>query len=121
MNIFEFLKSEKKSEKIEEFKSKNNTYKDKFDRYRFLMKNNRHENILVATYLIAILVEYLNYSEAVQSLECEHNPHRNFLLEEIYKEIEEMTENISAGKIYVTAFLDFKTFKKFSESLAWET
>lgn len=32
-----------------------------------------------------------------------------------------MTENISAGKIYVTAFLDFKTFKKFSESLAWET
>ena len=37
------------------------------------------------------------------------------------KEIEEMTENISAGKIYVTAFLDFKTFKKFSETLAWET
>ena len=29
------------------------------------------------------------------------------------KEIEEMTENVSAGKIYVTAFLDFKTFKKF--------
>ena len=37
------------------------------------------------------------------------------------KEIEGMTENVSAGKIYVTAFLDFKTFKKFSESLAWET
>lgn len=37
------------------------------------------------------------------------------------KEIEEMTESVSAGKIYVTAFLDFKTFKKFSESLAWET
>ena len=37
------------------------------------------------------------------------------------KEIEEMTENVSAGKIYVTAFLDFKTFKKVSESLAWET
>ena len=34
------------------------------------------------------------------------------------KEIEEMTENVLAGKIYVTAFLDFKTFKKFSESLA---
>ncbi|WP_083799372.1 BsuBI/PstI family type II restriction endonuclease [Peptostreptococcus stomatis] len=27
------------------------------------------------------------------------------------KEIEKMTENVSAGKIYVTAFLDFKTFK----------
>ena len=37
------------------------------------------------------------------------------------KEIEEMTQRVSAGKIYVTAFLDFKTFKKFSESLAWET
>lgn len=37
------------------------------------------------------------------------------------KEIEEMTKNVNVGKIYVTAFLDFKTFKKFSESLAWET
>ena len=37
------------------------------------------------------------------------------------KEIEEMTEGVAAGKIYVTAFLDFKTFKKFSETLAWET
>jgi len=37
------------------------------------------------------------------------------------KEIEEMTKNVSAGKIYVTAFLDFKTFKRFSDFLAWET
>ena len=37
------------------------------------------------------------------------------------KEIEEMTINVALEKIYVTAFLDFKTFKKFSESLAWET
>lgn len=37
------------------------------------------------------------------------------------KEIEEMTTGVTAGKIYVTAFLDFKTFKQFSESLAWET
>ena len=37
------------------------------------------------------------------------------------KEINEMTVNVSAGKIFVTAFLDFKTFKKFSETLAWET
>ena len=32
-----------------------------------------------------------------------------------------MTKNVTAGKIFVTAFLDMKTFKKFSESLAWET
>ena len=37
------------------------------------------------------------------------------------KEIEEMTADVSAGRIYVTAFLNFKTFKKFAESLAWET
>lgn len=36
-------------------------------------------------------------------------------------EIEKMTEKVTTGKIYVTAFLDFKTYKKFSESLAWET
>lgn len=36
-------------------------------------------------------------------------------------EINEMTADVSAGKIFVTAFLDFKTFKKFSETLAWET
>ena len=37
------------------------------------------------------------------------------------REIEEMTSEVTAGKIYVTAFLDFKTFKQFSELLAWET
>ena len=36
-------------------------------------------------------------------------------------EIEEMTKDAKAGKVYVTAFLDFKTYKKFSEELAWET
>jgi len=36
-------------------------------------------------------------------------------------EIQELTKNVSAGKIYVTAFLDFKTYKKFAEELAWET
>lgn len=37
------------------------------------------------------------------------------------KEIEEMTAAVTAGKVYVTAFLNFKAFKKFSEALAWET
>lgn len=36
-------------------------------------------------------------------------------------EIAAMTENVSSGKIFITAFLDFATFKKFSEQLAWET
>lgn len=36
-------------------------------------------------------------------------------------EISEMTKNVTAGKIFVTAFMDFKTYKKFSDELAWET
>lgn len=36
-------------------------------------------------------------------------------------EIEDLTRNVKAGKIFVTAFLDFKTYKKFAEDLAWET
>ena len=36
-------------------------------------------------------------------------------------EISNMTKNVKSGKIFVTAFLDFATYKKFSASLAWET
>lgn len=36
-------------------------------------------------------------------------------------DIKNMTSNVKSGKIYVTAFLDFKKYKNFSEKLAWET
>jgi len=36
-------------------------------------------------------------------------------------EISQATKNVTAGKIFVTAFLDLKTYKKFSDVLAWET
>lgn len=36
-------------------------------------------------------------------------------------ELDELTQNVTAGKIFVTAFLDFKTYKKFASDLAWET
>ena len=32
-----------------------------------------------------------------------------------------MTKQVKAGKIYVTAFLNFNTYKRFSSDLAWET
>lgn len=35
--------------------------------------------------------------------------------------ISEMTKNVKAGKIFVTAFQTFSVYKKFSEDLAWET
>ena len=51
--------------------------------------------------------------------------YRGAALPEVLEELLSMarlTLGVSlAGKIYVTAFLDFKTFKKFSEALAWET
>ncbi len=36
-------------------------------------------------------------------------------------EINRMTQKVQIGKIFVTAFLDMKVFKKFSEEIAWET
>lgn len=32
-----------------------------------------------------------------------------------------MTQHVDCGKIFVTAFLDFKKYKRFSEQIAWET
>ncbi len=57
--------------------------------------------------------DWLYFVEAVTSV-GPMNPKRIL-------EIEAMTEKVKAVKIYVTAFLDFRTFKKFSEQLAWET
>ena len=37
------------------------------------------------------------------------------------RDINQMTEGVKSGKIFVTAFLDFSKFKRFSEQLAWET
>lgn len=36
-------------------------------------------------------------------------------------EIEAMTENVRTRKVYITAFPDFRTFKRFAELIAWET
>lgn len=36
-------------------------------------------------------------------------------------EIQDMTKNVTSGKIFVTAFPDRATYKKFCSDLAWET
>ena len=36
-------------------------------------------------------------------------------------EIKEMTSHVGVGKLFVTAFLDRKTYQRFSSELAWET
>ncbi|HFZ4320682.1 TPA: BsuBI/PstI family type II restriction endonuclease, partial [Streptococcus pneumoniae] len=35
--------------------------------------------------------------------------------------MEEITKDCDAGNIYITAFQDFKTYKKFANSIAWDT
>lgn len=56
---------------------------------------------------------WLFFIEAVTSV-GEISPKRIF-------EIEEMTKYSNAGNVYVTAFPDFKTYKKFAHNLTWET
>ena len=41
--------------------------------------------------------------------------------EERLRDIEELTKNVDAGNVYVTAFPNFKTYKSFSQELAWDT
>ena len=36
-------------------------------------------------------------------------------------EIDKLTKNVKAGKIYVTAFLNLETYKQFIKEIAWET
>jgi hypothetical protein len=36
-------------------------------------------------------------------------------------ELEELLKNSNVGKVYVTAFLEFSDFKKYSKEIAWET
>lgn len=56
---------------------------------------------------------WLYFIEAVTSV----GPINNKRVEEIKR----LSEDSTAGIIFVTAFPDFKTFKKFSQELAWDT
>ncbi len=58
-------------------------------------------------------VDWIYFVEAVTSV-GPMNPKRLI-------EIAEMTSGVKSGMIYVTAFLDFETYKTFSSELAWET
>lgn len=37
------------------------------------------------------------------------------------RELDDLTASVPCAKIYITAFPDFKTFKKFADKLAWDT
>lgn len=60
--------------------------KDRFNRY-IQFVTNQDDKIQTAKYLISIIVEYLNFYESIQSLECEHGTRDNSIIEEIYRKI----------------------------------
>lgn len=57
--------------------------------------------------------DWLYFIEAVDSV-GPMNPAR-------INDIKKMTANVSSGKVFVSAFLTFSKYKKFSSQLAWET
>ena len=94
---------------------------DTTDKYLFL-KEERFNELKIETFAHDKLPDvvlydeqqnWLYFIEAVTSV-GEINPKRII-------EIEEITRNCSAGNIYITAFQDFKTYKKFANNLAWDT
>lgn len=87
MSFFLFIKRLfKKSEEL----SIENDNEIRFNRYIDLIENNvmGYNKAKVAGYLIALIVEYLNNCEAINSLEYEHTSPDNSLIEQIYKKIE---------------------------------
>lgn len=46
---------------------------------------------------------------------------RDFISSKRQQELERLFKKCKAGKIYVTAFLDFTTYKKYANDIAWDT
>jgi hypothetical protein len=88
--MFEFLKKKTNNMSCESETDKNKVAIDRFQRYLNLVNKNRfgYAPVQCAKILIKIIVEYLNYEEALQSFEKEHGIQNNTLIEEIYLKIE---------------------------------
>ena len=88
--MFEFLKKKTNNMSCESETDKNKVAIDRFQRYLNLVNKNRfgYAPVQCAKILIKIIVEYLNYEEALQSFEKEHVIQNNTLIEEIYLKIE---------------------------------
>lgn len=72
-----------------------------FHRYIRLIENNdmKYDHVQCAKKFIEIIIEYLNYEEAIQVIEKEHGAQKNSLVEQIYSQLEEnvgLDPNITA-------------------------
>lgn len=88
--MFGYLKKKKNNISCEEETDKNKKTIDRFQRYLNLVNNNRlgHDPVQCAKIFIEIIVEHLNYDEALQAIEKEHDAQDNSLIEDIYSKIE---------------------------------
>lgn len=88
--MFGFLKKKKNNIICKTETDKNKITIDRFQRYSTLVKNNcmGYDSVQCAKVFIEIMVEHLNYEEALQALEKEHGAQNNSLIEEIYSKIE---------------------------------
>ena len=88
-----------------------------------MMKNDKFLNMLGFNITVhdkmPDIILYDNGSNTLFFIECVTST--GAVTQERIIEIEAMTENVRAGKVYITAFPDFRTFKRFSEFIAWET
>lgn len=88
--MFKFLKKKKNNINCETETDKNKITRDRFQGYLNLVNNNYwgHGSAQCAQVFIEIIVEHLNYEEALQVLEKGHHAQDNSLIEEIYSKIE---------------------------------
>ena len=88
--MFGFLKKKTNNMSCGSETDKNKVAIDRFQGYLNLVNNNRfgYAPVQCAKILIKIIVEYLNYEEALHSFEKEHDIQNNSLIEEIYLKIE---------------------------------
>lgn len=88
--MFRFLKKKKNNISCETETDMNKITVDRFQRYLNLVNNNsmNYDLAQCAKIFIEIIVEHLNYEEALQAIEKEHDAQDNSLIEEIYSKID---------------------------------
>lgn len=88
--MFGLLKKKKKDISCETETDKNKITIDRFQKYLNLVNHNRlgYDPVQCAKIFIEIIVEHLNYDEALQAIEKEHDAQDNSLIEKIYSKIE---------------------------------
>nr|WP_227826961.1 DUF6710 family protein [uncultured Streptococcus sp.] len=65
---------------------RNNDYQSKFNRYMEKLNNseNTNEKLKIVKNILSVIIDYLNFDEAIQSIETDHDAQDNSNIEEIY-------------------------------------